>query len=238
MIHSKKSAIPFVALLFIACLVTGCAHFFYNGRFIFLMQLCTLLLLGCVYVNFMHKKDIDADGNDAFIYSLFIAIAMLAALSAVYYFAGRLQFMNIVYFSSAFLLPGVIMESWRLFIDLPSGQKQVWFYAKEIPEEPLFVYLENKPVRVKIIIDDIPPFTVLTAAPLTLPLGMAFFYILKKEDGSRHWLKQFVKEDGRPYGWVFYSTNYGLWKTYFNPEENLHRNGIRSNSLIVAKRIG
>lgn len=117
-------------------------------------------------------------------------------------------------------------------------KKPVWSYSKDIPEEPLFVYFENKPVYVKMIIDDGKPLLISSVAPLSLKLGMAVFYIIKKriDDNNGNWRSVFIGADGRPYKWMFYNKSFGM-KTYFNPDETLIENKIKSKTVIIAKRI-
>ena len=146
---------------------------------------------------------------------------------------------DILSLTAAFFLPSMIIEAWRLFHSISSRDKPVWSYSEEIPPEPLFVYLENKPLHVKLHIGDDHPLVISSVAPRTLPVGLAIFYILKKEveANSVDWHPLFINENGSPYKWLFYTQTYGFVKTYLNPEETLSENNIRSHALIIAKRI-
>lgn len=229
--QSKKGLLVLSAVIFTACLLAGCAHFFYHHRYMPLAQLSSFLLLGCFYAVFMQKKR-------SFSHALFLTVALFVSLSAFYFFKKAFEVVDIISLVSSFLLPNIIMEAWRLFHSISSQRKNYWSYSTEIPSEPLFVYLENKPLRVKLLVDNNDSWMILSAAPLTLPLGMAIFYILKKEVefNSGDWHKLFIDENGMPYKWLFYKKQ-GLEKIYFKPEETLIENKIKSNTLIVAKRI-
>ena len=236
MVQSKKGVIVFGALIFGSCLLAGCAHFFFHYRYMPLIQLSSILLLGCFYCASMQKK---LTGKETFSHALFLAVALFVSLSGFYFLKNSFQFIDILSLAAAFLLPNMIMEAWRLFHSISSRDKPVWSYSEEIPPEPLFVYLENKPLHVKLYIGDNHPLMISSVAPRTLPVGQAIFYILKKEveANSVDWHPLFIDENGNPYKWLFYTQTYGFVKTYLNPEETLFENNIRSHALIIAKRI-
>jgi hypothetical protein len=235
-VQSKKSILFFTVIIFAACLLAGCVHFFYQVHYLQVVQLGGVLLLGIAYAAFMQKKSVEE--REIFSTALFLAAGLFISLSIFYFFKGRFQFLEILLLSSAFLLPSVIMEAWRTYNFILSKHKPSWVYSKDMPDEPLFVYLENKPVRVKMLIDDHAPVVISSVAPLSLKLGMAMFYIIKKEvqDSGGKWRAVFLGEDEQSHKWIFYTRNF-FKKTYFNPEDTLFENKIRSNTLIIAKRL-
>jgi hypothetical protein len=236
-IQTKKEIFGFVSLLFVACILVSCAHFFSESRFIVTMQLCCFLLLGLAYATIVQKKLAIIDAKEAFTSSLSLAVSILFTLGIFYFFTGSLQLVKIISFSCTFLLPCIIIEAWRSYNKIPTLYKHLWFYSKEIPPEPIFVYVDNKPLRFKVIKEACRPKMVSCMAPVSLKLGMVFYYSLKEGNEFKKTTSLFMNATGEPYGWAFYISKYGLFKKWLQPGDTLSESKVRSNTMIVAKRI-
>jgi len=233
---ANRWIVIFVFLLFAVCLFTGCVHFFYKGNNVRLIQLGAMLLLGSFYAGFLQRKMPTMDERSA--YAIFLCIGMPLTLCALYFFAHRFQAFNIISFGAAFALPYVLVKSWQSFAALKSAPKSLWYCSKDIPAKPMFVYLENKPMRFKLITEDHRVQMFEAVAPLQLQIGLVFFYMIKGEKTSETLDRFFFKDNGRPYGWVFYVPQFfGLRKKYLDPHENLFDHKIKSDTLIIAKRV-
>lgn len=227
----------FISFVFISCFAAACVKFFYKHPLVPVTELAAFFILGCVYAVFMKGKT-DTEGGP-FSYSLFISAGLVLSLGILYFFKKSFELIDVTSLVAAFLLPNLIAEAWRVYLSTAAEQKPAWSYSSDIPEQPLFVYLENKPVRVELLIENESPLMINSVAPLSLKLGMAVFYILKKEAevNAGQWRQLFMDDNGKPYKWVFYTKTLGIIKTFFNPEETLIENKIRSNAVIIAKRV-
>ena len=224
-----------LTLLFGAGLLAGCAHVFSASKVVGLIQLSSFLLLGIAYAAWMQKTV--TEGSEALAGAGFFTLALLVAVGLFSYFAGALNFGQLLLFCCAFLLPSAVAEASRLYCTLATAPRQAWIYSDEIPEEPPFVYLEKKPVHIKLHLESGAEEARDSLAPLSLSLGLAFFYAVKEKRHRDEWRPYFLAENGRPYSWVFYTTRFGFWKTYLHPNETLFENRLRSNSVVIAQRL-
>lgn len=234
--RQKRGGLLLLTFLFGLGLAAGCAPVFFKSHLVGLLQLSAFLVLGVLYALLVQTLFSATQGGEAFSGAVFFALALFIAVGLFSYLAGALQALQLLYFFSAFLLPVAVAEAARLYTVLAITPKAVWQYAAVIPEEAPFVYLENKPLRMRVsAADKTEEYTSL--APLSLPLGLAFFYAIKDARSRAEWLPYFLNDEGRPYAWVFYNRRFGFWKSYFNPEETLAENRIKAKTVIVAERL-
>lgn len=233
--RSKGGHTVALALLFGTALLAGCVHLFYQHPLLEPAQWSGFLILGFVYVRLRTGYWPATDGHEAFTDAVYFVLVLVLALGAFTFFAGAFQWQNLLLCGGAFLLPATVAEAARLYDQLSASPKPVWQYAKDIPDEPPFVYLEKKPVL----------FHLKTAggagqypsqAPRSFPLGLAFFYAVKAAETGDNWRPFFIAPYRKPHRWVFYTQRFGL-KIYLNPYETIFENRIRSNSVIVAERL-
>ena len=235
--QTKKGFYVFLLQLFGACVLLAFAGLLFDSRFLFLIQLICFLSLGGLYTVVVHKKLSVIEKKEAFPYALFLSFAILIFLTVASFVFNGIAFFDVVAFASAFLLPSVVAESWRLYQAIPEADHAAWYYTSEIPAQPIFVYLDKKPIRLKLVMNHVRSFEVPTMTPTSLNLGTAFYYIAKDLDNSGERLQFFLTEEKQPYGWVFYIKKLGFWKRYLNPEDTLEENNIKANTVIVAKRL-
>ncbi|GAA4728884.1 TssN family type VI secretion system protein [Flavisolibacter ginsenosidimutans] len=235
-VQTAKGNLFLPLLLFVAGLALGCAPLFYKSGSLALLQLIGFLLLGFVYAIAVQWRRSFAKG-EAFRTALFFAFALLVITGLACYLTKTLNVADLFAFAGAFLLPCTVAEAWRLFRLLAVAPKPVWQYDSAIPEEAPFAYLEKKPLRIVVLNGDEIPEEYSVAVPLSLPLGLAFFYAVKQDRSREEWQPYFLDEDGRSYSWQFYTKKPGFWKTYLQPGETISENNISARSEIVAERL-
>lgn len=236
-VANKRSFLLLIAVLFAACLLTGCASLLVKFRFIGWLQLTGLLFFGCVYVAIAQKKLTDEDSPSQFLKAVYFALALFFAFSVVYFFQAQFDFLDVFALSCAFLLPSAVFESWSAFHSIPKTEKSVWYVSKDIPPSSNLRYLENTNVKLHVLIDQAKVVKLETALPTTLELGQAIYYFIKSQNPFQDGDGTFFNSNGEPYGWVFYTKNL-FSKTYFVPDETIFANHIQPNSVIYAERIG
>lgn len=233
---SRRYFLLLIALVFVACLVTGCVSLLIQFRFIGWLQLAGLLFLGCVYVLIAQKQIVEEESPSSFLKAVYFSLALFFAFSVVYFFKAQFNFLDVFGLSCAFLLPSVVAESWEAFISIPKNEKNAWYVSIDIPPLSNLRYIENTKVKLRVMIDEAKMVKVETALPTTLELGRAVYYVIKSQDPFQEGDGTFFKANGDPYGWLFYTK--GLFsKTYFIADETIFHNHIKSNSVIYAERI-
>jgi hypothetical protein len=236
LMQRKKEFYTFLLLLFLTGVFAGSCHLLYTARYLILVQLATFLFLGGVYLYVIYKKQTVIEKKEGLAYALLIGAGIFTTLSLLSFFTAGFSVGHTLAFTCAFLVLPTMAETWRLFRTLPEKEKQTWFYSSDIPEKPIFIYLDKKPVRMKLVMDQAKPIVIPSMAPTSLQLGMAFYYIAREYNTGMP-ERYFVDEEGKPFGWVFYKERFRLWKQYLNPEETLLENDIKANTVIVAERL-
>lgn len=233
---NKKGFLLFIAVLYVVAILIGCAALLYNQPFTERIQLSGLLLLGFIYVLGMQKKFAAPESKELFSKAIYFSLALFLALSTIYFFKGAWKLFEILPLCCAFLLPATVTESWRMFSAISGDQKKPWYYANDIPPEPIFVYLENISVRLRLMIDNETVSELKSTAPTSLKLGTAFYYIVKAQNPAGQENSLFLDQKETPYGWLFY-TRKNLSKVYLKPDETILENKIKPNTVIFAERI-
>ena len=218
--QGRKESFLLPLLFFITGLAIGCAQLFYKRDSLELPQLAAFFLLGVVYATTVQKRGYGLASSEAFPAAFFFAVALLVTTGIVSYFGGALHVADLFLFAGAFLLPCTVLEAWRLFHLLAVMPKPVWRYAKEIPDEAPFIYLEKKPFHIRVLDGGEIPEEYTGVAPSSLSLGLAFFYTVKHDRSPEEWQPYFLDKDGRSYAWQFYTKKAGFWKTYLHPDGN------------------
>jgi hypothetical protein len=213
----------------------GCGMIYYSGPYASVVKLSGFLLLGFVFATAMQKRATDA--NHRFPGSVVIAVCIQFVFIAFSFLIKKFEsFANLSYFA-AFFLPLVVSQAWQFFVAIPRHEPRLWFYSNDLPAKPQFVYLENRKVRIKIKSPNDRPFLISSDAPVQSKLGTTFYYMVSEHNKGGRSPVPFVKDNGQPQGWLFYTSLLGFRKKYLDPDESIYENNIRSNDLIVAERI-
>jgi hypothetical protein len=236
MTAGRKGFLLFVAILFAACFLVGCMSLFVTFPFIGWLQLAGLLFLGAVYATITQTKFTEQAFPSQFSKAVYFSLALFLAFCVVYFFQGKFNFLDVLALSCAFLLPVSIAASWKVFISIPKNYKHVWYYSQDTPADSNFVYLENTPVKVEVVIDGTKVSRLKTTVPTTLELGTAIYHLIKTQDPLKNGRNTFFDEGQSPFGWIFY-TKKMLSKSYLTPEETIFENRIKPNTVIYAERI-
>jgi hypothetical protein len=140
---------------------------------------------------------------------------------------------------SAFLLPYVIAEAWENFYSIPEREYKVW-HNPETMDQFTVKQTRHLPVRLKVrrryadLHEELFPLT----APARWKVGRFFYHFIQDEESKG--APAFEKEDEtrKPYGWQFYSADYGGFvRRFLDPQRTLEENNVRENTVIVARRV-
>jgi hypothetical protein len=236
MTANRKMFLLFIAVLFAACLLVGCASVLISFPFIGWLQLAGLVCLGTVYAIITQNKFAEQDNPTHFVKAVYIALALLLAFSVVYFVKQQFNFLTVFALSCAFLLPATVLESWHAFTAIPTTKKDIWYYEKDLPPASNIRYIENTKVQLRIIVDEAKVVQFPTSLPTTLELEKAIYYVIRANDPFHDGDGTFFKTNDEPYGWVFYTRNL-FSKTYFVPDDTIFENHIKQHTVIYAERV-
>src|SRR5829696_5887810 len=154
---SKKKLVSFVLISCIICVIGGCGILYYKGPQINFVQIAVYFLLGMGFTFFTYKnwRSQSASGASLIFISAF-GIAFLCCLFAL--LRMHLPVLRAVPYGAAFLLPIVVYQSWLQFVSIPKLQRPLYYFSKDQPFASGIAYVENIPVKIKIIGDGIEEF--------------------------------------------------------------------------------
>lgn len=229
-----RSAGWLVAAVFLAAaLLAGAVQVYGKYSGIARVEPLTFLLIGLGFAAAQRRMPL---GKPVGVY-LLIALLLLAGWTVLSKTAGELNWSRLLTWLAAFLLFPVVVEAWRQFNAVTVGSRPVWVYSLEIPDSQPFAYLENKAVRLRVLSEDGLHEEFPANAPLSMPLGLIFFYAVKEGRSKEEWERYFVNEDGRPAAWAFYTPGLVYGRKYLFPYETLDENDVEATSVIVAERL-
>lgn len=235
---TKRSFFLFSILLFMLAVPAGGLSLFFQHRFAGWVQLMSLLGIGGIYALVSYIRFQRLPGLNFFGFACIFSLCLFLALSILYFFKEQFQFLLVLPLSFAFLLPVAVMESWLAFDFLPEveTEKQVWYYYEDPSFNPSFLYIENIPVNLKIVIDEKNAAQIKGSIPVALKLSRASSQLMLTNDPLKKGLGTFYNPGMQPYGWVFYTKKMRKPR-YLDPEETVGGNEIKPNTTIYAERI-
>ena len=237
MTASKKAFLFLIAVLFAACVGMGSFSLFIAIPFGSWLQLIGLLALGTVYAVLSHRKFVEHIPPSHFVKAVYISLALFLAFGVVYFFHEKFDFLDVFALSCAFLLPSTIAESWLAFNSITKSEKDIWYYAKDVPAPSNIRYIENTKVKLKVFVDEAKAIDLVTSLPTTLELQLAIYYVIQSENPFNEGEGLFFKSNDQPYGWVFYTKKL-FSKNYFIPDATIFENHIKPYTVIYAERVG
>jgi|GEM_PF-6472523 len=231
---STKKLLTYGLFVFAVCGAVGCAIPFYKGPQTLAVHLAGYGILGCLFTTFARKKGSSlATGKPALAFLL--ALLVCGVFATYQYFFAKWPVTVVVAAVSAFLVPFFIFESWLRFVSIPAVHPSLWYYRPDLPPAPKVVYLENTPIKIKVITAGKASKKISVSTPVQIQLGLAFYYAALGHAAGKEF--SFLDEDGQPYGWAFYIERFGFWRKNLDPDETLYDNGVKPKSVIIAECI-
>lgn len=231
---------PMNWLIAVAFIVAGIAvsaiHLIFQSSFITLWQLVAFLLLG-LGMAVIRSTAPGAKQRLSFALAILVAVVLFAGWAMVLKLSHHLPWSRLFVWLAAFLFPVMVMEAWRQFQAVTVKNQPRWFYSRDIPETPPFAYLENCPLRLRVVNGNGVEEEFKTEAPLSMPLGQAFFYAVKEGRTQPEWEQYFLLPDGRAAAWAFFTPGLLYGKSYLYPHETLKENQLKPSALVVAQRL-
>ncbi|HUC81402.1 MAG TPA: TssN family type VI secretion system protein [Flavisolibacter sp.] len=227
--------------LLLACVVSGAlaSLTLLNGGFVFrLAQAVGFLGLGLFLLRlFSGVLSFFSDRQKW----LFIALSVLLialVLGGIYLRFPHYSWLEGAAAVSAFLLPLVLRQVWHVFESFFFYSGKTWSYSNTLPLQQSTTFLNSMPVKFKVQLDDEQEYVFQAAfrAPVKMKLGLIFYHIIQQQPEATGKANIFVNEFGRPYKWVFQSSQFGF-ERQLDPDLSLIENGIRQNRTIVARRL-
>jgi hypothetical protein len=142
-----------------------------------------------------------------------------------------------------FLLPFLLYSTIIFYVKIPVKVLRKWFYPVDRHiEDPLDREMEAPHIvafdfKKKAADENLTSFRV--KAPKEMVFGKLFYYFINDyNDRNPDEKIEYLDENKRPYGWIFYfKPKWFSSIRYLDPEETNSFNFIKENSIIICKRV-
>lgn len=193
-----------------------------------------VLLLGCLCLGCLFAVLTPRGEIRSFLYLL---LSFVFAVAVVWYAAHRFDALLYVSTIAAFAVPTVIARAYAAYAAISGADKSVWYYTTEQPEKPPFVYIQNRPVRVRVIANGDTSLKFTGSVPLRVPLATAMYYLMKSGAAQYGKPLYMATENGKPFGWVFYTETSLGSRIHLDPSRSVDENNVAPRSVLIAQRI-
>jgi hypothetical protein len=215
--------------------------------YFFIVIQALILIMGILHIYLLFKLlPWAASGKfvGEFLFSLAITIFgaafLLLAFTLLKLHDHRFVFLSALVW---FMVPLFFRLAFHRLYSIPPKILKNWFYqsdkAMEDPtdselESPVivsFVFLKNRENQ---------EMTIFRAkAPKAMKFGRLFYYFINDyNDRNPGEAIEVVNNENNPFGWIFYhKQKLPLIRHYLDPDETVHENRIRENSIIVCRRV-
>lgn len=246
----KKTTIIYLILTALCFGIAGFIGFLgaIKNLVAFFIVLQVLFLIIGILHSFLLYKLVPWSSKNKFIWEFLFSfsIALLGAIIFLLVYNFILHFHALQYVLLAaitwFFVPFFFVQSFYRFLAIPGRIFRKWYYplGKEINDP-----LDSELVSLLVVSFEFhkkmndPEITTFRAkAPAHMVFGRLFYYFLN-DYNERHQEGPiaFLDADDRPYGWVFFKSNWLGRKRYIDPDHIITDNRIREDSVIICQRI-
>ena len=234
----KKSIVTGIALVLVAYAVcTGIALFGSKAAFL-VAQPLIFLAAGALHVYKMNKDLHTLRVAERWLFTLSLT-ATLFLLFTFFFFWSQFSWFMVFTGLSAFLLPFVVLELYRLYAEISYAEARTWRPTAELSMSFPDIYVNGIPVCFRIIqgegsrnslsIDFLPSVRM---KPGEILVDIA----QKQKRKGENEFPLFSPEDV-PYRWIFLTRDNLLWKRALDPSLTLSQNRIKYGNVIYALRV-
>ena len=247
--HKKATIVYMIitALCFGIAGLTGFLGIINNLNTFFINIQILILILGILHGYFMYRL-VPWTSKNKFIWEFLFsfATASLGALLFLLVYNFILHYHALQYVLLAaitwFFVPFFFMQALNRYLLIPGRIFRKWYYpsGKEIsdPQDSELVSLLVVSFEFHKKMNDPEITTFRAKAPAHMVFGRLFYYFINDyNERHREGPIAFLDSEDRPYGWVFYKTNWLGRKRYIDPDQIIMDNRVRENSVIICQRI-
>jgi len=239
--QQNKSVKAAALLLLLVLLVGGLIAVLTSmmgGMLARILHAAGFLALGTVHLRMSSIAFGVADRRRQLLFVLVSVGALLGALFVVQLFFPSYSWLQTLSALSAFTLPFVLHELWRFYNLFTVGAGKTWSYSDDLSLQKSTTFLNSMPVRFKVQLEDGGElqYQVSFKAPVRMKLGLIFYHMVQSQQNTEGVPIRFVDAMNEPYTWIFQTSQFGFTRS-LDPDLGLIENGIRQNTLVIAKRL-
>ena len=196
------------------------------------------LALGVIHLRLSSSTFGVADSRRQFYFVLISVAVLFGSLAIVQLFFPSYSWFQALSAVSAFALPFALQELWRFYNLFTVGAGKTWSYSNDLSLQKSTTFLNSMPVRFKVQLEDGGElqYQVSFKAPVRMKLGLIFYHMVQSQQTEGGLPIRLVDAADKPYTWLFQTSAFGFTRS-LDPDLGLIENGIRQNTLVIAKRL-
>jgi hypothetical protein len=225
-----------VLLSFLLCVVLA----FFSGEAVFLLiQALVFLVAGTVQVYQLNKELHRLSVVQRWLFSLSLAGTLLLLFAFFFLLQNRFSWFMIIAGPAAFLFPFVLLETYRLYLQVSYAGAKTWYPSHELSMTFPDIYVNGFPVCFKIIqgegSKDVLSIDFLPSVRMKPGEVLVDIAQKQKRQGGKEIL--LANAAGETYHWIFLTRDKLLWNRALDPALTLSQNKIKYGNVIYALRV-
>lgn len=231
----KKTVAYLLLSLLAACILLFVPVLYLDGLMVNVLQVAGFLVLGIIHNRTLTHHTPPLSTSNKVVIALMVAAGILVLLSLAYYFFATYHLLSVLAAVCAFLLPFNITLLWPLFYDISFSEFKPWYFNKDLTVAKSTVFLNSIPIRFKVEGEE--ERRIAFRAPVRMKLWVIFYHMVQEFNLTTGDTIDLSDDSDNTSGWIFYTNSIAGWRKNLDPESTLVENGIRQNTIIVARRV-
>lgn len=237
--HQKLSVAISLAAALVAFALSVCADLFWSHAAFALLQPLVFLTVGILHNIGLEKNSRTLTGVQKWIYTTAIAVSIFLLFGLSSLWKLHLSLLEMFAGTAAFLLPSVVAETFRNYIQLTLGQGGAWQPTREAFITYPDVYMKGIPVLFHVLTEPARSDNVSTTFRVLpeMKLGEAFCNMTQKQAKKENGTVALFDNENKLYHWAFFTRNtFGLSRV-LDPNLSLVENNLGKKSVVFAQRL-
>lgn len=237
--HQKLSLAISLAAALIAFALSVCTNLFWSHAAFALVQPLAFLAVGVLHINGLEKNFRNLSHLQKWVYAIMIAVTIFLLFGLSSYWKLHLSLLSMVTGPLAFLLPAVVAETFRNYIQLTLGQGSVWQPTREAFITYPDVYMKGIPVLFHVLTEPARSDNVSTTFRVLpeMKLGEAFCNMTQKQANKGTGAVSLFDDEKKLYHWTFFTRNTLGLSRVLDPNLSLVENNLGKKSVVFAQRL-
>lgn len=239
-IGEQKGAVVIVlAAVMVAYVLSVVVAVFWNHMAFALVQGLLFLAVGLLHLSRLRSDFQAFTTTQKWVYSLVVGISIFLLFGLASFWHIRLPFVTMLAGAVAFLLPFVLSELVRTYMQLAFGNAAPWQVSNEVAVAYPDVYLAGMPVRFRILPEggEQTAFQAEFRTLAEMKLGEVFYDMMQKQAKKGIGHTALFDNKNQPYQWLFFTTNFMGWSRALDPSLSLAENSLKKDSVIYVQRL-
>lgn len=237
--QQKNSVVILLAVVLAAYVLSVCVAFFWSNAAFAIVQPLFFLAIGIFHFYRLESDFQSLTATQKWIYTVVVATTVFLLFWIASLWGIRFSFLAMLAGAVAFLLPFVLSELAKTYLQLAFGNAALWQVTNEASLTYPDVYLKGIPFRFKLMEEESgnvffqTEFRTLT----DMRLREVFYDMMQKQTKKGIDSAALFNDEKRPYRWLFFTSNFPGWSRALDPNLTLAENNLKKDSVVYVQRL-